>query len=185
MSEQSNPSPEPQRGYWVGPPPPWRTPEAIAQRRIARDLRRNYFLRPVTPATGSVGVLIQSAERWLVPWPSGAYPGRSRGVRQLLGVSEAVAQRALRGLASRRNTAKLVAELRRRCAAGMAIADALDAALAARPADRPNGLCIIDEATGLRKHQARHGRRQRVPAGEATAEPLGEATAQRSGERPL
>jgi hypothetical protein len=99
-----------------------------------------------------------------------AYPGRLRGVRQLLAAQHGVADRALRGLASRRSAALFAGEVRRRATEGLAIADALDAALAARPADKPDGLCIIDSETGLRKHQARHGRtgsRLRAAAGEA------------------
>jgi hypothetical protein len=122
---------------------------------------------------------------WFLPWGLPTYPGRVRGLRQLLEASVRTANYVLAGKASRAHTAKLEATVRAQATIGMAIADALAAALAARPADRPRGLQIIDEATGLRKYQARHGRRQRVPAGEASAEPVGESTAPRSGEKAL
>jgi hypothetical protein len=140
----------------------------------------------VTPTDGSTALLAKSAERWLVPWALGAYPGRLRGVAQMLGVSRSVAVKALEGKVSRRSATKLAAEVRRRAAIGLAIADALEASLAARAPDRPRGLCIIGE-DGLRTHQARRGRtgrRLRASAGEAVGEPV-EASAPRSGERPV
>jgi hypothetical protein len=143
---------EPARGYWVGPPAPWRTPEAIALRRLQRDLRRNYFRQTV-----SEGPTVRRATIWLLPWSSVAYPGRKRGVRQLLERGEAIADRVARGLAGRRTMAKLAAEIERRVKVGAEIAAALRAELEALPARKPNGLCIIGE-DGLRKHQAPRAR---------------------------
>jgi hypothetical protein len=134
------------------------TPEAIAQRRLMREISRNYFLRA---SVGSGDRPVRLGAQWLLPWAMQAYPGRGRGVAQALGVSRDVAARVLQGKASRLVTAKLAAEVRLRAMEGLAIAEALDAALAARPADKPDGLCIIDPETGLRKHQARGGRAKR------------------------
>jgi hypothetical protein len=129
---------------------------------------------------------VVSAANWLLPWSVQTYPGRVRGLRQILEASKRTAENVLAGKASRAQATKLAATVRQQLRVGEAIADALDVLLAARAPDRPRGLCIIGE-DGLRKHQARRGRtgrRLRAAAGEAIGKPV-EASAPRSGERPV
>lgn len=160
------------------PIPAWKTPEARERRRQRRDLVRNYFSQATIVPNNST----QAACAFLVPWDQRHFPGIGRGIRQLM--SNRVSAAAVRNWRCGISPAPLWAleilarAVGERWRIGQRIEADLLAAIDARRARprKPRGLEIVDEATGLRKHQARRGRakRQMVEAGE-----------QRRGERPI
>lgn len=152
LERASAPAPYPKRL------PPWSTPEARALRRLKRPFVRNYFRL----SNFERGSLAQRATGWLLPWDFHRYPGRHRGLAQLLGVSVASADTYRRkGLLGRAAVSRLADEIERRAEAGLRIAAELRAEVERRRrVGRPRGLQIIGQ-DGLRTHQARRGRSKR------------------------
>lgn len=159
------------------PVPPWKSPEERDRRRLRRDVVRNYFAQATIVPNNST----QAACAFLIPWDQRRFPGIGRGIRQLM--SNRVSAAAVRNWRCGTSPAPLWAleilarAVGERWRVGQRIEADLLAAIDAKRARprKPRGLQIIDEATGLRKHQARWGRSARVI----------EAGEQRRGERPL
>lgn len=156
---------------------PWKSPEERERRRQRRDLTRNFFAQTTASPTNAT----QAACVWLVPWDGRRYPGVGRGLKQLMG--DAISAAAVRNWRCGISPAPLWAleilarAVGKRWRIGQRIEADLLAAIDAKRARprKPRGLEIIDEGTGLRKHQARWGRSARVV----------EAGDQRRGERPI
>lgn len=150
LDQQPTPAPYPKRI------PPWSTPEARALRRLRRPFVRNYY-RASNPLFGHV---VDRAACWLLPWSVHNYPGRNRGLAQLLGFSVASAS-SHRAWIGRARLERLASEIERRSEIGLRLAAELRSEVERkRRVGRPRGLQIIGE-DGMRKHQARRGRSKR------------------------
>lgn len=144
--------------------PHWKSPEARALRRQTINQRRNYFRQSVSTLDDAFNAAVD----WLMPWRYHAYPGKVRGLHQIIG--DRVSKKTIEAWRSHQNLApawaqrRLLEMLEDDIEAGREIAVALQQAIAVRPPRKLSGLQQRG-SDGLPLYRNRVGRKQ--PADDA------------------
>lgn len=126
-----------------------RSPEVAAKIRAWRQ--EHPFIRTMRPSprrntrqnAPPSALILTSAVEWVLPWKKDTYPTQPQGLTELFEHTYAwttIAHWLKGSVAIRPAAARTLSDfIRARCARGLAIADALDAEVAARPVKAPFG----------------------------------------------
>jgi hypothetical protein len=137
-----------------------------------RESYQRRYRRSLVPRANICNTnLTSEALEWFLPWHIHDYPGKIRGLSDLLGVRISSDRR--QAWRNGRNgmpvwaLERLLAYIRQRCATGMSLAARLEAHIAERALVGPQryGVCAVDPVTGLDGRPARAKRRAEAALG--------------------